>query len=361
MAEVVEPSARGTRSSAPAELPTRPQGRARTTPGDYHAGHATATPPRKPVTPRMPVAIEDHDWTNSNTALNAGEIAHFRKHGYLVKRGLIDEPEAFRLAVDHLWQHVPKGLLDRDDPATWLSDPGEAWTDEDARRVGMLSHGGWKMRSRGEGGIGTEPFLVQRIANHPNILRVVRAFLGKPIKPVGRVRGIYAVFPKKPDAPPKLGPHADYHAAHISTMVLVHDTPPRCGGFTIWPGSHRILHPHWDTVHGAKIAEEKREGFADARDAVLRDITPVEFSGKAGDVIFWHGRMLHSAGINHSAETANPMVRLIVPCDYQIDGQTYVDDMEFGPGPNVQWWVDTRNFAEDERTTPDNIFHGWAI
>ena len=64
-----------------AEAKERPSGRPRTTPGDYHAGHATATPPRKPVTPRTPVAIEDHGWANSNTDLNAHEIAHFREHG----------------------------------------------------------------------------------------------------------------------------------------------------------------------------------------------------------------------------------------------------------------------------------------
>ena len=114
-------------------------------------------------------------------------------------------------------------------------------------------------------------------------------------------------------------------------------------------------------MHGSRIAEENKEGFGEARDAVLRDITPVEFSGAAGDVIFWHPRMLHSAGVNHSAQSARPVVRVIVPCDYQIDGQTYVDDLEFGPGPDFQWWVDTRNFAEDAPTTPDNIFHGWAI
>lgn len=87
----------------------------------------------------------------------------------------------------------------------------------------------------------------------------------------------------------------------------------------------------------------------------------MEFTGDAGDVVFWHPRTLHSAGVNYSADGNRPGVRLVVPCDYQRDGMTYFDDEEYGPGEKYQWWVDTRNYREDVPTTADNIFSGWAI
>lgn len=326
---------------------------------EYAKGHLTGQPTAEDAAPKAPVPFEDPAGFTSAPNVSSAEVAHFKTRGFIVKRGLVRDDAAFAQVADHLWQHVPHGRLRRDDPATWLDNPG--WSGADIERVGRLIHSNWKMRSPGRAGIGTEPFLVDRIANHPNMLSVARAFLGGPIKPARRVRGIYAVFPKSPDAAGRLGPHADYMAAELSAMVLVGEVPPRCGGFTLWPGSHHRLHPHWDTVHGGKMSTSKGDGFRLARDDVLRDITPVEITGAAGDVVFWHPRVLHSAGVNYSADGDTPRVRLIVPCDYLRAGLTLIDDDEYGPGEKYQWWVDTRNYKEDVPTTPDNIMHGWAI
>ena len=328
---------------------------------EYAKGHLTGQPTADDVVVREPVPFEDPGCFTPGTALNAGEIEHFKSQGFIVKRGLIHDSRAFRKVADHLWAHVPRNILRRNEPQTWLDAAEEQWTDDDVARVGRLIHTNWKMRSPGPSGIGTEPFLVEAIANHPNVLAVAQAFLGAPIKPPRRVRGIYAVFPKHPAAPGRLGPHADYMAAQLSAMVLVHEVPPRCGAFTLWPGSHLRLHPHWDTLHGGIMSADKGEGFRTARDAVLRDITPVEFPGDAGDVVFWHPRTLHSAGVNYSAEGDDPRVRLIVPCDFERAGLTYFNDDEYGPGEKFQWWVDTRNFREDVPATEDNIWHNWAV
>ena len=331
---------------------------------EYAVGHATTQPKSDDIVVREPVAFVDPPCATAGPTLSSGEIAHFKTHGFLVKRRLIDDDDAFDRILDHLWSSVPRGLLCRDDADTWFDIPQDAWTEADVARVGRFAHGNWKMRSPGARGIGTEPFLVERIANHPHMLAIAEAFLGAPVRPPRRVRGIYAVFPKPPAAAGRLGPHADYMAAQIAAMVLVHDVPPRCGGFTLWPGSHLRLHPHWDTIHGGRISATRRDGFQQARDDVLRDITPVEFPGGPGDVVFWHPRTLHSAGVNHSASPASglePTVRVIVPCDYERAGYTYFDDDEFGPGEKFQWWVDTRNFREDVAATADNIWQGWAV
>ena len=326
---------------------------------EYNAGHLTGQPTAADVVAGEPALFKDPACFAPGPTLTAAEVAYFKEHGFIVKRRLIDDREACAQAVRHLWNNAPRGTLHRDEPSGW-QQAHEKWTDEDVARVGRLHHGNWKMRSPGATGIGTEPFLVQRIANHANMIAVGAALLGGPIKPPRRVRGIYAIFPKSPRAQGRLGPHADYMAAQLSAMVLVDETPPRCGGFTLWPRSHLRLHPHWDTVHGGQMASARGEGFRLARDDVLRDITPVEFAGSAGDVVFWHPRMLHSAGVNYSAETT-PLVRMVVPCDYQRAGLSYFDDDQYGPGEKYQWWVDTRNFQEDVPATADNIWHGWAI
>ena len=331
---------------------------------EYNAGHLTGQPPAADAQPRAPAPFRDPAGATSGPALAPDEIAHFKEHGFLVKRRLLADDEACQQAIDHLWGKAPEGTLRRDDPGTWLAIPEGRWTDADVARVGRFVHGNWKLRSPGPRGVGTEPFLVDRIANHPHMHAVARRLLGAPMRPARRVRGIYAVFPKPPAAPARLGPHADYMAAQLAAMVLLHDVPPRTGGFTLWPGSHRRLHPHWDTVHGGGIGAARGEGFRLARDDVLRDIAPVECVGGAGDVVFWHPRMLHSAGVNYSAEAdaaGEPTVRVIVPCDYGRAGLDYFDDDEFGPGEKYQWWVDTRNFREDVAATVDNLWHGWAI
>ncbi len=329
---------------------------------DYNPGHATSIGIAPDITLADSATLyEDPPWTHREPSLSEHEIEHFKRYGFVIKRGLIDDRAALRQALDHAWDQVPRGIISRDNPETWLNKPHEKWTAQDAEKVGLLARGNWKIRSRGEAGFGTDPILVRRVAGNPRLIRVVEQFLGGPMMRPRRVRGIYFILPKPPGTSAGYGVHADYSAAHLSAMVLIDSVPPRTGGFTVWPGSHLRLHEHWDTVHGGNISDDRREGFRLARDEILRDTTPMELTGEPGDVVFWHSRILHSAGINHSAEWDSPRVRAIVPVDFQIDGRNYYDDVQYGPGPNVQYWVDTRNFRNDETATADNVWDDWGI
>lgn len=328
---------------------------------DYRQGHVTSQPVPETVVPAAATVYVDPPGSTTAAVLTSAEIARFKRDGFIVKRGLIDAPATFARVIDHVWKNAPTDTLVRDDPTSWCDSHDERWTQADAARVGSLSHGNWKMRSRGPAGIGTEPFLVDEIANHPNMLQVAAEFIGGPVKRARRVRGIYCVLPNPIGSPGRYGPHADYMAAHVAAMVFADQVPARTGGFTVWPGSHERLHPIWDTVLGSSLSEAASDRFKATRDTILRDTTPVEFTGDAGDVVFWHPRALHSAGINRSAEDARPRVRVIVPCDYQRAGRDYFDDLEFGPGPEVQWWIDTRNFHGDAAPTQDNLWSDWAI
>ena len=328
---------------------------------DYNEGHPSSVKISEDVEFLEPTVFNDPAEFTNDDVFNSDEIAHYKEHGFVVKRGLVNSPDSFEQALDFMWENVPREILDRNDPATWIDAPHEKWTTADAARVGLFMRGNWKMRSRGEHGIGTQEFLVNGIANHPSMHKLAAQMLGCAVEPCHRVRGVYGVFPHPKGARWSLGPHGDYMASQFSAMVLIDEIPPHSGGFTVWPGSHIQMHLHWDSVHGSTISDEKEDSYPLARDHVLRAIRPVEFSGSAGDVVFWHPRLIHSAGVNHSMEEGKPIVRVIVPCDYQRKGLSYFDDLIYGPGPAYQYWVDTRNFREDVASAPDNMWSNWAI
>ena len=326
---------------------------------DNNIGRARTPKLAEDVVIREPQVFVDPEFTNGDPTLGEREVAFFKENGFIIKRGLLDEKETFERIVDYVWENVPRGILMRDDPQTWPGAPHGKWTEEDAENLGLFISGAWKMRSRD--GIGTEAFFLERIANNPRMRSLVASFIGDPVKRAQRVRGVYGVFPIPPGSAGRLSPHADHTAAQLSAMVFVDEVPPGCGGFTIWPGSHHMVHPYCDTTYGGTISPDRADEYAQLRDAAVSDITPMEFPGNAGDVIFWHPRLLHSGGINRSADHDRPVLRLIVPCDYQRDGVTFFDDPVDGPGQNHQWWVDTRNFREDVPPTTDNIWHGWVF
>ena len=256
---------------------------------------------------------------------------------------------------------MPRSLMERNNPQTWIEPPEDDWTESDSIKIGHLAHRNWKIRSKGPNGLGTEDFLVKDIANSPDMLKVVRDLIGSPVKPPQRVRGVYCVFPSKPDSQDKHNVHVDYIPSHITAMVIADEIRPQCGGFMLWPGSHIELHHYWKTSHGGGMDPDQSQKFLRAREQIIRETTPVEFTGLAGDVVFWHPRALHSAGVNHSSENGEPLVRIIIPCDFQLDGLTYVTDEKFGPSDNYQWWIDTRNFEEDNPPSRDNFWEDWAI
>ena len=102
-----------------------------------------------------------------------------------------------------------------------------------------------------------------------------------------------------------------------------------------------------------------------------------------------HHRMVHSGGVNRSADARwvpeGPQIRMVVPCDFQKEGLTYLESETSNPGPNHQWWVNTRQvrlhncaaqifcassslmargfaqFAEDTLPTAENMWENWAI
>ena len=149
---------------------------------DYNEGHPATLPIADYLPPPEPTPFQDPVYFTRAPDLNDNEIAHFKRDGFIVKRGLIDDPAVFAEVVDLIWSKVPRELMRRHDPETWVSPVDSEWTETDSLKVGMLARDNWKIRSKSPSGIGTEALLVDGIANHQKVKSVVGRLIGRPVK-----------------------------------------------------------------------------------------------------------------------------------------------------------------------------------
>jgi ectoine hydroxylase-related dioxygenase (phytanoyl-CoA dioxygenase family) len=94
----------------------------------------------------------------------------------------------------------------------------------------------------------------------------------------------------------------------VGAAVYVNDVRPRSGGFTVWPGSHRVAARYFEdhaleTVGGKPDNSQvpavgDEAGEWDYDDLLWNQYDPDEISGEAGTVVFWHSKLTHNAGIN---------------------------------------------------------------
>lgn len=94
-----------------------------------------------------------------------------------------------------------------------------------------------------------------------------------------------------------------------NNVIYLADVGVQGGAFMYWPGSHRIA---WDYFRRNPLDYFSRgDRSQDQTFAILRrEMTcePVEFTGKAGDLLIWHSLILHSGSVNKSAQTRFALV-----------------------------------------------------
>lgn len=126
------------------------------------------------------------------------------------------------------------------------------------------------------------------------------AFLG-PQSVSGHLDG-YADFDEDPEV----------YTFTLGAAVYVNDVHPRSGGFTVWPGSHRVAATYFED-HALEAVGGKPDnsqvpavgdeaGEWDYEDLLWNQYDPYEVSGPAGTVVFWHSKLTHNAGINHGED-----------------------------------------------------------
>jgi hypothetical protein len=308
--------------------------------------------------------------------LTDAEVNFFKENGYIVKRNLISRVELAPF-VEMFWQQCAPVCLDRGNPATFV-DVGPQRTgwgpppefgleveratgavirrsaDESplgkGRELGSIPNvnrpypAGYRTGSIKWTDIGGWPSFNDVTSAHPNVLSMVQALIGGPIKRPHRNRGIYPNFPSSSEG--GLGPHNDTQPSELFGFVYLDDVPPHTGGTTIWPTSPQRL---WQCM----VIEQScgwlpNERYSKTVDDILERVSPIEFVGQAGDVLFLHPLMIHSAGIN-SAERGQGTVRLATVMEWQLQRPA---------GKRTLWWTLTdssRVAATDRRPEPGRV------
>ena len=313
--------------------------------------HSVEQGPR--IEKKPSIVFEVPDLARPGESVSGAEIAFFVDNGFLVKKRLIDG-HPLDGAVRKIWAYlrcnVPmsEGSLppSPDDATTWSSPrwgpmPGvdESGPFQGRQRIVYAGHT-VKLHD-----LGDADYLLDLVPNHPGVRSVAEALLGGDLKPSERTRGVYAVFPKAGDYDPEdpsrltrpLGPHTDQVCQQLNACAYLDDVPPRNGGFTVYPGSHKIMF----RAHRFEANWSPLPSFRDAVRQVVAEIEPYELVGGKGDVIFWHGRMVHSSGV-HLGDT----IRWAVFADFTLDREVRSPDEHRRIG-QFEWFKDAKCFAED--------------
>lgn len=309
--------------------------------------------------------------------LTPEEITHFKEKGYIVKRGLIPMEDLEKAGIYDLWWQQPPVVnanMSKDDPSTWVF-PGRYWPRENrwgteqnwmgkelpwpgedstpvgdgkaavdassSAIVGRIPHKTtadasshvWRWH-----GIGHDPAFVNATSAHPNVLHMIEALLGGPVKRPYRNRGIYSVFPRdKNVGKAMLGPHVDGSPVELMAVTNLAEIGPRSGGFTIWPGSAQLIYPTSEQKLNFLGTKKSKEALKQT----LETIDPWEFTGGPGDVVFCHGYTLHSAGIQESGN-----VRLAIIQDFNRSR----------PRGHIKWRALGRNGGKGASCDMDGVF-----
>lgn len=253
--------------------------------------------------------------------LSPEDIGFFKENGYLIKRGVLD-PDLMAEARESLWANALHEL-DRNDPSTWVG-PFEKMTDDENN---VRHDYTWKYRAQGK-----EDFMLRLLPKDPSVWAMAQQLLGKgQIQEPEQARGIYCMMPEGdlPEHPYYC--HIDQHAFHLGVVGYIDDVDLDGGGFNVWPGSHKAFYYACTTQYQpTRDDEEATERVREITERVLQG-ERVDCHGKAGDVIFWHHRLGHSAGHNRSWR-----IRQAVLFDYKRKDL----DKKLDTPPQDNMWTD---------------------
>ena len=80
----------------------------------------------------------------------------------------------------------------------------------------------------------------------------------------------------------------------INATIYAEDIEHRGGCFTVFPGTHRMAHEYFKTRSLLSV----KGGSSSQIWSDEEMPKAVEFEGRAGDVCFWHGQMVHTGSKN---------------------------------------------------------------
>lgn len=236
--------------------------------------------------------------------LTPAEISQWKEEGWIVKRGLIPRQE-LESWVDRVFDEAKRvAPMVPGDPRSWV-DPANVWEANqkgdgtrisDAPELSASSEMRWHE-------VGHDPAFLAATSRHPNVLTVVESIVGGPVRIPNRNRGIYCIWPRsnhlRAEQPlpiqAQLGPHIDSSPAEMQCAIYLDDVGSHAGGFTLWPRSPQMLYRCMKQDRNYSPTAE----FGPTFERIKKTIRPIEFSGKAGDVIFYRKHQLWPSKQQH--------------------------------------------------------------
>jgi hypothetical protein len=219
--------------------------------------------------------------------LTDDELRFFKRQGYLILRDVMD-PHLMARARDRLWDNPPPSVR-RDEPESWIG-PIRA-EEESLERENTKSEYSWSYRKPG-----SEEWMIRLLATAPPIWSAAEQLLGKgQLVTPERIRGIYCTLPRTDRTEEENRCHCDGHAFSLGVVGYIDDVQPDGGAFSVWPGSHQLFYPTFTQRYMRELTSE----YESLRQR-LNQQPPVDCFGSAGDIVFWHQRLGHMAGHNHS-------------------------------------------------------------
>lgn len=210
--------------------------------------------------------------------LTIEDKAFFKENGYLIKRGVLSAAQ-IQAAQDALWEGID---ADRNKPETWVK--------AGARVPCPSSH----------------PAIRATIAESP-VFAMMEEMVGKGQLHAGGP-GPHLVYPsgesewQEPHhghldgyyTPTNGVPEGTVGYMTINATIYVEDIEHRGGCFTVFPSSHRMAHEYFKT-HSLLSVQGGSSSQIWSDEEMPKAL---EFEGKAGDVCFWHGQMVHTGTKN---------------------------------------------------------------
>ena len=237
--------------------------------------------------------------TISRDILKPHEVSFFKENGYIIKRQALD-PDLMQKDIDLTWQKLPDSF-ERTNPETWKGIVTDCMKTQSL----TLRRGLVRLRKC----LYSNELLMDLLPDNPIVWGVLEQLLGEgqveKMPRCHRRRGVNCIFPL-PESKYMLGPkdlsvlinalrlpHYDEGPKQIVTIGYLDDVLPGGGGLYLWPKSHRLMYRAFNSRSGK---------YPNLLLPLVRSIyklrRPVELHGGAGDVIFFHHRLLHRISIN---------------------------------------------------------------
>lgn len=229
------------------------------------------------------------------------EIQFFNENGYLIQRNVLDKA-LIAQCLDHYWKSAPEGFH-RSDPTTWrglLSN--NAFTEEGIHHQDY----DWKDFT-----LKDTPCGRSLIVENASIIEAVSALAPFPIQR-SHTRGIFGVLPGSAGRPFHIdGPRV---LPFIGVTGLLADSSLNAGCFTFYPKSHHRVSELIEngTLDVLKNKSQDMYKMDLWKDALIED--PVQFTGRAGDIVFWHDSLVHQYTHNLSND-----IRIAMFVDFYIE------------------------------------------